>query len=557
MTSDTRTPPADQRATEIEIRARSGSITRRTLDAPRLVLGRSHTADIQFDDPSVSRRHAELYRDPFGRWWIRDLESRFGTVVNGRPVTERRLSGGEEIRVGDVTLRLLEPATDAPSSRVGASSLVWADERASNVRTLSETPTPQISTTHLTELMQLGAHFSGAGDAEQGMRLLCEHLAHRTFRAGTALVLRVAPAAPDEPALELCRETADRASGNPYVSRSLVRRVCESREPALASNAPIGPVDLAISLPAVHQALCAIACPLREVGPWLDLLYLVLPPQFGSGEWLALTAYAAAQFRQAETTRAMAERTHEHERIERELRHAREMQDRLLPRRLQFPGLDLAIGFEPCRWVGGDYVDAALLADGRVLLVIGDVSGKGLPAALLTGNLHAVVHANIDSGASLVGLVQNADRYLRRLLADDAFVTLACLAIDAASGVMEYIIAGHPRPLLIGPDGTARELEGKIHMPLGVEKHAVAAARQTLEPGWWLLLHTDGATDIVDEQGQRLGGDGFVRLVAEVFGGQTGATADEMMQKLNAHLNVYQGRCVPADDRTLLLLRRT
>ena len=103
-----------------------------------------------------------------------------------------------------------------------------------------------------------------------------------------------------------------------------------------------------------------------------------------------------------------------HAAIERELLTARQIQTGLVPKKakLDFKGLDVCVDFQPCKWVGGDYVDALPMPDGRVLFTVADVCGKGLQAALVTSSLHTMVRASVDVQPSLSALVERVNRHL-------------------------------------------------------------------------------------------------------------------------------------------------
>ncbi len=152
--------------------------------------------------------------------------------------------------------------------------------------------------------------------------------------------------------------------------------------------------------------------------------------------------------------------------LEKELDRAREMQRRLIPVSPSIPGLDLAIGFEPCRWVGGDYADVVALPDGRAFLTIADVCGKGPQAALVAAGVHGRVHAGLDAGADLAAVMHGVNRYLHGFLPGDSFVTMVAAALDPATGDMEIVNAGHPAPVILDAAGAARELAAGLNPPI-------------------------------------------------------------------------------------------
>lgn len=543
---------------ELEIRARSGEMFRQRLEGDHFVVGRLPESHVFINHKTVSRRHAEIVRDPFDRWWVRDLGSRFGTWVNGRRVTEYLLTGEEHILIGEFELRLIQRPRTADDTIVAHMPAVpVSDSPGAQFSTLMEAQRQRLAADQLRELLELGHDLNIAQDPQTRLQLLCERLTHRSLRATTAMALRLQPGRVAEPPRELLAVHRGDAPGQvAYVSRTLLGKVCELRQPVLASNAPVGPVHADLSLPPQHGKMAAVACPLRDEGGVLDVLYVVLPADYGTSEWLALASLAAAQYRQAESAWRLRERAREHDLIERDLERARAIQARLLPRDIRVPGLDVAIGFQPCRWVGGDYADVIPVGEDRVLLLVGDVSGKGLPAALSTGNLHAIMHASARGDVSPCDLAEAAHTYFERHLPEDSFVTLLCLLLDVRTGQLQYVSAAHPRPLLVGGDGRVRELAGPVHPPLGTDHPPFVSGRDQLGGGEWLLLYTDGATDVRDEGDRMLGAEGYFRLTESVFAECGGRNAADVVRSFEQKLAEYQGGGLPADDRTILVARR-
>lgn len=539
----------------LEICARDGQVTRIPLLGRRYVIGRLPEVDIRIPHDTVSRRHAELVQDPFSRWWLRDLGSRFGMRVQGERVNETLLSGDEEVEVGEFLLRIRMPSLSVDRSDVSMPVTLLRDDQGAAVRTLRDTQSPSIAPDQLASLTRLGPELARQADAQQRRKMLCEHFIRGEFRALSAMVLRLPMAATQAPQ-RLCTTHPPGALDEvEYVSQTLLREVLRLREPVLASNMPTEYAGLDLSLPAAERRLAAAACPLRAGADALEILYVTLPPELGTTPFLALLALAAALYQQAETGWQLHVNRQSFELIERDLERGREIQRRLLPPERAILGLDVAYGVQPCRWVGGDYLDVIPTADGRVLLVLGDVSGKGLAAALTTGNLHALMHAHAGGAVDIGAIVCGANDYLTQVLPDDAFVTLCGVLLDPRTGKLEFANAGHPAPLVVSAGGV-RPLPGEVQLPLGLAPQTMAVQTGTLAAGQWLVLYSDGATDLVNEGGTRLDFEGLNDIVRSA-GEQTGLrTARQFVQYLEERLDQFQGRALPADDRTLLVARR-
>ena len=203
----------------------------------------------------------------------------------------------------------------------------------------------------------------------------------------------------------------------------------------------------------------------------------------------------------------------------REHRIAETLQRSLLPQTLpSLPGIALAARYLPAASeadVGGDWYDAIALTGGRALLVLGDVSGKGLAAASTLGALRNAIRAYALEGH---GPAEIAERLNEFVLADPArehMATLVLAVFDPVDGQLSWVNAGHPSPLILDADGTARLLEGGRSVPLGVLPFpGYAAATTTLEPGGAVVLYTDG---LIERRGEHLdeGMDLILRAAAD------------------------------------------
>ena len=184
-------------------------------------------------------------------------------------------------------------------------------------------------------------------------------------------------------------------------------------------------------------------------------------------------------------------------RMESELSQANEIQRNLLPSRPpHVPGYELA-GFNlPCRTVGGDYFDYIPYADGRLAVLVGDVSGKGLPASLMMSSLHARVHLLAESGPEPAPTLATLNRTLCAHCPPGKFITFFYAVVDPASGKIRYANAGHNQPLLIRADGTSYCLPGSCRV-LGITSDSDYEARDAeLHAGDTLAIFSDGVTEV-------------------------------------------------------------
>jgi sigma-B regulation protein RsbU (phosphoserine phosphatase) len=204
-----------------------------------------------------------------------------------------------------------------------------------------------------------------------------------------------------------------------------------------------------------------------------------------------------------EHIQALLATTSTKERLESELGIAHEIQMSLLPRLpVPFPGkgrLDLYAIMEPAKEVGGDFFDFFWLDEQRLCLVIADVSGKGVPAALFMAVSKTLLKALASQEAGPAAMLTRLNNQLATDNEQSMFVTLFCAVIDTGSGLMTYANAGHNPPLLLPQEGRPAFLSSKRQLVIGaMEDYAYQEESHLLRPGDLLLLYTDGVTEAMD-----------------------------------------------------------
>jgi serine phosphatase RsbU (regulator of sigma subunit)/pSer/pThr/pTyr-binding forkhead associated (FHA) protein len=549
----------------LEVSQAGGERRIANIEAAGTLIGRSDDALVRLPDESVSRRHAEMFRDGRGRWWLRDLGSVNGTWIKGRSVAETVVNAGDQFDIGEYRLRLVDASDDGPETPRTAiaesTSLPLGDFRHARISTFSEVVSPKIDTTHLITINEFAHRLSHMQDASERLGELCRLMVRRVFHGSSAVALRLARGEDEDAPPEVLFAPQMRSGIEdplPYISRSLLRVVRQSESPALAAHESTDPGAVKMTMVSAQEGLAAVACPLRRTDTTLDILYVTLPAAYGTGEWLTLIAHAAQTYEQIETALEAQRELEAKVQIERELDRASSIQRGLVPAEVTVDGLELAIGFEPCRWVAGDYVDVLPLGDGRTLLAIADVCGKGLPAALVSSKIHSVVHTCQGSSIGLPQMMTALNEHLLRFIEDNSFATMVSLVIDPASGAYELVNAGHPAPVVVAEDGTTSLMQCAANFPLGLMPYEVEVETGTLPSGHMLGLFTDGLTELTDDEGKELGVDRIVGHLRELYCVDPGAGAplDGIANRLAALIAGYLGDRTPMDDRTFLLARR-
>lgn len=242
----------------------------------------------------------------------------------------------------------------------------------------------------------------------------------------------------------------------------------------------------------------------------------------------------------------------EKERLQEELRMARSIQQRLLPGSIpQTSRLEIASIAFPSREVGGDYFDVLQLTDNRLLIMVADVTGKGMPAALLMSTIHACTHLMRPMKMTLEESIEETNRVVHDNTDPDKFIT-AFASICYADGTLVYVNAGHEPPMLVRSNGTVERLD--VGGPLlGVMPNLkYASGRVSMAPGDVLVLFTDGVTEAM---GATMEEYTESRLQALALAHRQ-RSASDLVERIQSDIEAFTGPVQAlSDDRTLLVLK--
>ena len=249
-------------------------------------------------------------------------------------------------------------------------------------------------------------------------------------------------------------------------------------------------------------------------------------------------------------TKAQTEIVHQLHQQEREIGEARAIQEGFLPKEIpQLAGYEIAGTWQPARTVGGDYFDFLAFGGQALGLCIGDVAGKGMPAAMLMSNLQAGVRGLASPDVPPEILCQRLNSLVCRNIASDRFITFFYAQLDGAARRLRYVNAGHNAPIVIHRDGSHERLEegGGV---LGVfQLQAYTAGTRELQAGDRVVLFTDGVTEASDPENAEYGESRLLRLLEE----NRGASAVELQRKiLTAAGEFCRGQW--HDDATLIVI---
>lgn len=337
-------------------------------------------------------------------------------------------------------------------------------------------------------------------------------------------------------------------------------------DPAIAffqsSPAPVDirALDLASpGLSAMRAAGVVLVAPLISSGELIGLLTLgrrLSEREYSTDDrqmLATLAGYAAPAIRVGQLVREQEAEARDRERIEQELRVAQLIQQQFLPQQLpELPTLQVAAYYRPARQVGGDFYDFLPLGDGRVMLVVGDVTDKGVPAALVMASTHALLRSAATRLLSPGEVLAQVNDQLCEDIPQNMFVTCFALAIEPATGHLAYANAGHDVPYLRRAGGEVDELHAR-GMPLGLMASMNYEEKTTtLGPGEGVLLHSDGLVEAHSPEREMFG---FPRLAELVGRGERGERLlDACLTELAAFTGPSWGQ---EDDITLVSLERS
>jgi phosphoserine phosphatase RsbU/P len=241
-------------------------------------------------------------------------------------------------------------------------------------------------------------------------------------------------------------------------------------------------------------------------------------------------------------------------RLEREMEIARKTQESILPEQLPgYPGYDFGALMVPARSVGGDFYEFIPLSEEKLGIVIGDVSDKGLPAALFMALTYSLVRAEAVRCDTPGEALLNANRHLRHMNASGQFVTLLYGILDLAAGEFRYARAGHLMPVVMDQERKPVKMVMQPGQPLGIfDTPLIDEARLTIPPGGTLFIFSDGLTEPEDAQSRQFGSGGLLQVCSSF----PDSPAQELCQQAWQAVRRHSGDSLQQDDFTIVAIKK-
>lgn len=528
-------------------------------------LGRSPSNSIQVTDKRASRFHAEIVRR--GKTFrLRDLDSKNGTSVRGARLTEEHtLAHGDAIRIGQTTYVFESEEQEAGSGT--SSGIRLADDGAARTRGSipagitrafeaagdQKPAAPRVieGSRRFEVLLQVIEKLRSGLDLDQILNEILD-LVFDVFHPERGFVMLL------DPKTGVLVPKVVKMSGEREeisLSRTIVHQAIRERMALLISDAAADQRFQAIDSVVTHRIRTAICAPLIAQDAVLGVLYIdshTHMADYGQ-EDLELLTGIADQASMAISNALLHKNLVEQNRLERELEIARTIQANLLPHQPPIvPGFDLAAMTLPAKRVGGDYYDFIEIDSDRLGVAVADVSGKGVPAAILTASVRAALQAEARRRESpLETILENLNAMACRDAANNMFVALFFGILQLSTRRFRYINAGHCYPLIFEADSSEKQLE-KGGCVLGVmPDRKFEQGEVRLSPGSTLVMYSDGVTDILNESKEAFG----LERLRQIVNDNLNATAEQMRRAVFDATTAHMGNAEQFDDYTLVIIK--
>jgi serine phosphatase RsbU (regulator of sigma subunit) len=522
------------------------------------VLGRARDCQVHIRDLTVSRRHARITKVD-DRFMIEDLGSGNGTFVNDEAITRRFLTHSDVIRVSGARFRFEEVETASDSvtmagPRESAPRIVTTvDARQALIKPEGSSPKQVASlASRLNTVYAVSEAISSILDVDE----LLPEILNKVFdvfpKADRGFIMlkdengeRLIPKALKR------RRAAD--LGELVVSRTILQQVLNQQQSVLSHDASEDHRFKSGRSIANYGIRAMMAAPLVWRNEPLGIIYIDSPgiAAFHPDD-LDLLSGIARQAAVALGNARLHTELMKRQRLERDLHLAERIQQSFLPRKIpSLDGYTFCARYDPAYEVGGDFYDFVRLDDDRLGVVVGDVSGKGVGAALYMARLTRDLRYYALSERHPRGVLERLNQAVVESGQDDIFVTLAYGVLHGPERTLTWSNAGHMPPIVRrGPEGEVVQMEDGVGLPLGVMPGSeYSDASIALEPGMTVLLYTDGLVEAMNPSRKMFGVE---RLLSSV--GRGASQADSLLSRAVRDCMDHVGEAPQFDDTTIVCI---
>ena len=521
-----------------------------------VTVGRSSKHVVQIVDATVSKDHAEIARTG-EQWTLTDLGSRNGTRVNGALIERPTpFQAGDRIEIGHVPLRITAEHPHQPT-RLSENSALRSSVRLKADQFIQQTNT-QSNDARLVHLLASAGRLLVL---PRPLKETCDEVLEIIEQAVTAsrLILLLVPEGGGEPVQIAARYLGGSAREPLVLSKSIMRTVLDENTSVITTDAAADPRFMGQQSIVAQAVRSAMAVPLFDNERVLGLLYADLnhPVITYNQEHLEVLTLVANMAAVKITNARLLEDERERDRVRQELATATRIQRSLLPAAPpEVAGYRSHAYLETCYEVGGDLYDFYVAGDGALYFMLGDVSGKGMGAAILMSSVLASARVLYEACEDPGVLVTRLSAMLQRSTESGHFVTAFVGRLDPRSGEIRFVNAGHPPPFLVSRDAL-RELPSN-GIPIGVlPDFPYAAETVTLAPGETLTIFSDGIPEA--QRGELFFEEKRLADVLQTMAADAAAGSlplEAMSRKVMEAVDGFLEGTPRSDDITLLLLQR-
>jgi len=550
-------------------------------NAKGTIIGRGSLCDVVLESRDVSREHARIFQDPFGRWIAEDLGSSNGVFINGKRVEASAVLPGVPIVIGSFSLSITQ-SLDQQIKRddsVQTTATITTEGFETGIVSSESKLDETLSRPCLKQLNEIIERLSELTSSSALYPEVCRCLAREPEEV--AVVLRLPEKAkplPKSPEILACHfggkpddtKSGDTADFSPSrlalrLSRHLLESVQTTGDAAMVRTIYSSDAEITSTSIDEHSPRAVICAPLGDVTKVVDLLYLDIPVDKATPDMLEFVWAVCRQVILTRKSLILMEVKAERSTLDYQLSLAQKIQSKLAPSVPQdLSGVDLALYYKPVMWVGGDYCDVWVLKDGRLAFAIGDISGKGLQAAMVMSNLQAALRTTMSFCSELSEVMRHVNLHLIQSLPGGMSVTgtpfcnksqngnptLFLGLFDQAKGTLEYVNAGHLQPLIVQPQSTVMPLGQPDSSVLGAGDISFRTSVETIQQAGRLLVFTDGITEAKSPDGKEFG----VKRVMYLLKTTDDRSAEHIIDSVVKAVEDFRQLCPQQDDITVFTL---
>lgn len=544
-----------------------------TLAKAPVVIGRHPDCEIHIDDGSVSRRHAQVvYQD--GTYFVEDLDSRNGTFLNDQQIYQpTKLYDDSVIRVCDISLvfRTSEMAggtvrprptlnKDRSATQVTSSVFLEDDDSGSQIMSRLDVPSHHSGAQSslgaeekLAALTKITYALSESVERDEVLSKILDFLFELFVEADRGfIILRDAEGRLQPLGVKTRRARDDEQI---RISRTIVNQVMDTKHPLISSDAAADDrFDMAQSIVdfRIRSIMCAPLINSQDESIGVIQLDTLKQSIAFKEEDLATLVTVAMQASLAIQKSDLFEDVKKADMLADDLALAHELQQRFLPQRApDLSGFSFFSYYRPMQQVGGDYFDYVPLGNNRVGIIVADVVGHGIPAALLMAKVSAESRFALATSATAVEAISKMNNNLSDLNID-RFVTLVLGLLDVDKGVMTIVNAGHMPPILRHQSGEIKQLAmEEAGLPLGImEDYEYEHVEIEIRRGDVVVMYTDGINEAMDADGNQLTTQA---MIDEIKTSQT-KTPETIGELICQTVSRHVGRTPAIDDMCVVCI---